>query len=121
MRTKVAYSVEDTVGLLGQGWTDAQVAMLEGFPEEMRTGMLASREHPNVDFLDARLWGEVYDVLLSRFDPGDDDWRSLLFRIWVARVLSYTASEAAKGYDSAIAYLQATISRYEAEALHKVC
>lgn len=116
MRTKAAYSVEETVGLLGEGWTDTQVAMLQQFPRGMRTGMLAGRESLKPRFLDARMWGDVYDVLLTRFDPTDDDWRSLLFRMWVARVLSYTASEVDKGYDSAIAYLQATISRYEAEA-----
>ncbi len=116
MRTKVAYSVEDTVGLLSEGWTDVQVEMLGHFPSAVRDGMLAGREDPAVDFLGHELWGEVYDVALARFDSADDDWRSLLFRVWVARVLSYTAREAVKGYDSAISYLQATIARYEAEA-----
>jgi len=113
VRTKVAYSVGDTVGLLRDGWTDRQVDLLDLFPPGVRRPMLDSRDYPRLGFLDAELWGETYDVALRSFDAHDRDWRRLLFRLWVARVLSYTVTEAVKGYESAIDYLQSTIERYE--------
>ena len=55
--------------------------------------MKASRDYPRLGFFDADLWGSTYRVLLDSFDHTDRDWRELLFRLWVARVLSYTVNE----------------------------
>ena len=78
--------------------------------------MTASRDYPRLGFFDADLWGSAYNVLLESFDSSDRDWRELLFRLWVARVLSYTVTEAVRGYDAAIEYLQGTIDTYRIEA-----
>lgn len=114
VRTKVAYSVSDTIGLLRDGWTDRQVDLLDLFPARVRRSMLDGREYPRLGFFDADLWGASYDVALASFDLTDRDWRRLWFRLWVARVLSYTVTECLKGYDAAIGYLRSTIAAYEA-------
>ncbi len=112
VRRKVAYSIEDTVGLLREGWTDAQLSLLDLFPPEFRQGMAAGRDYPRLGFLDAPLWGDVYPVFLQHADPTDDAWRELLFRAWVSRVLTYTVTEAIRGYDAAMDYLRSTIAGY---------
>ena len=112
VKRKTAYSVGDTVGLLRDGWTDRQSQLLDLFEPDVARGMEASRDYPRLGFFDAALWGSTYRVLLDFFDPADRDWRELLFRLWVARVLSYTVTEAVRGYDAAMEYLQSTIDSY---------
>jgi len=117
VRRKIAYSVGDTVGLLREGWTDRQEQLLELFEPDVGRGMEASRDYPRLGFFDAALWGSTYQVLLDSFDPSDRDWRELLFRLWVARVLSYTVTEAVRGYDAAMEYLEGTINAYRADRI----
>ena len=74
--------------------------------------MRESRDYPRLGFFDADLWGSTYRVMLESFDAADRDWRELLFRLWVARVLSYTVNEAVRGYDASMEYLQSTIDGY---------
>lgn len=116
VKRKTAYSVGDTVGLLRDGWTDRQLALLDMFEPEVARSMQAGREYPRLGFMDQYLWASTYRIMLESFDPGDRDWRELLFRLWVARVLSYTVTEAVRGYDAAIEYLEGTITRYRTEA-----
>ena len=68
------------------------------------------------DLMDAGLWYQVHGLLLDRFVLGDPVWESLAFRLWLMRVLFYTAAEASQGYDDAKAYLGSTIKDYEAAA-----
>ena len=112
VQQKMAYSVGDSVGLLRDGWTDRQLQLLELFESDVRIGMAASRDYPRLGFFDADLWGAAFRVLLESFDASDRDWRALLFKLWVARVLSYTVTEAVRGYDSAMEYLEGTIRGY---------
>jgi mannosylglycerate synthase len=114
VRRKVAYSVPDTVPLLREAWTDRQLDMLDLFPPPVSRGMVASREYPRLGFMDSGNWRDTYLVLLDHADIGDRDWRELLFRLWVTRVLTYTVTEAVKGYDAAMAYLRGTIDSYGA-------
>jgi mannosylglycerate synthase len=74
--------------------------------------MLACREYPRFSFMDEDTWAEVYSVLLDHFDPGDDDWRELLFKLWLTRVLQYTTTVALRGYDYAMHYLHRMVARY---------
>ncbi len=67
--------------------------------------------------IDADRWGRILDVLLSKFDLGDPSWRKAAFRLWVERVITYTTEIVPSGYDNAIAYLERTISGYEAAGL----
>ncbi len=47
------------------------------------------------------------------FDLADQDWRDVVFRLWVERVIHYTLNQVPAGYDAAIAYLEGTIEDFE--------
>ena len=57
-------------------------------------------------------WFEVYGVLLEHFDPADEDWKELIFKLWMTRVLNYTVTEALRGFNGAQRYLRNSIKRY---------
>jgi hypothetical protein len=81
-------------------------------PEKRILDSLGIRE-TDLAALDANRWGAVMGELLDRFQLEDLHWRSVVFRLWVERVIYYTTHEVAKGYDSAITYLEGTIRQYE--------
>jgi mannosylglycerate synthase len=112
----LGYSVDDTIGLLRVGWTDRQADLLEAFPAEIAAGMQSLREYPSVRFMDEDSWHATYAVLLDRYEETDGDWRSLLFRLWAARVLNYTFTEALRGHRAATEYLEGMIGRTTARA-----
>ena len=62
--------------------------------------------------MDENLWYDTFLVLVDEFDETDEDWRELLFRLWLVRVLSYTADAALRGYVYALRTLHATIFGY---------
>jgi mannosylglycerate synthase len=62
--------------------------------------------------MDDGTWFETYAHLLERFVRGNPDWEALLFKLWIARVLQYTISEALRGYDHALAHLEQMIDSY---------
>ncbi|MFZ0013845.1 MAG: hypothetical protein WAL25_06970 [Acidimicrobiia bacterium] len=64
--------------------------------------------------IDEVVWGEMLEQMLDRFELQDPTWREVAFRLWAERVISYTTTHVAHGYDHAIAYLEDTITRYEA-------
>lgn len=112
MKTKIAYDIEKTLVILKERWTDKQAKYLEYFPEEVKNGMNGCRNYPLFSFMNEKNWYEVYKIMLKQFDEKDNDWRELLFKFWVSRVLNYTMYEALKGYDHAISYLSGMITRY---------
>ena len=117
LKTTVGYDVDGTIGLLTEDWTDGEVALADRLPSEAASGVLANREAPTFSFMDADLWGETLQVLLREFQLGDRAWEALAFRLWLARVLSYTTGQALAGFDDAMSYLEQTISQYEKNAL----
>jgi hypothetical protein len=58
-------------------------------------------------------WRRILPVLVERFDLADQDWRDVVFRLWVERVIHYTLNQVPAGYDAAIAYLEGTIEDFE--------
>jgi mannosylglycerate synthase len=112
LKQTVAYDVESSTALLGQGWSEEEADLARALPggEEV----LQNRHRPWYEFMDAALWGEVLRALLVRFRLGDPSWESLAFRLWLIRVLAYTTNQARHGYDAAMAYLESTIRDYEA-------
>jgi mannosylglycerate synthase len=113
LKRTVAYDIDSTLPLLTDGWTDEEAALADALPKRVKDGLLANRERPEFDFMDAAAWLEALQFLLSGFRLGDKAWESLAFRLWLARVVSYTTNQAQSGYDRAIAYLGATIRDYE--------
>jgi mannosylglycerate synthase len=112
VKQKVAYDVAGTVRLLRAGWSDGQLELLDLFPVDVAQNLIGCRDYPRLDFMDAAAWHDTYLVLLDHFRLDDQDWRSLLFRLWVARVLTYTVTEAVRGYDAALQYLGSTLESY---------
>ena len=114
LKNTVAYDVDATVKLLTMDWTDEEAVLAGTLPEEIAPQVLDNINEPTFAFMDAEAWFEVLSVLLDRFALGDPAWESLAFRLWTARVLSYTTNQALGGYDRAIDYLSETVRDYEA-------
>jgi len=109
---KVGYDIEATMSLLPEHWTERQEQLLELFPTAVRDGMLAARWFPVTNFMDEAHWYDTFRALLAHFDPEDEDWRELIFKLWVVRVLCYTMTVALHGFDYSTRYLHAMVSRY---------
>jgi mannosylglycerate synthase len=112
IKAKVAYNIEGTMQLLASEWTTHQKDLLSLFPTTVRDGMLATPTYPRFSFMDDRSWFETYLVLLDQFDKDHPDWRALLFKLWIVRVLQYTVSEALRGYDHALTHLGRMVDSY---------
>jgi mannosylglycerate synthase len=113
LKRTVAYDLESTLPLLTGGWTDEEAALADALPNHVKDGLLANRVRPEFAFMDAGAWLEAVRFLLSGFRLGDPAWEAIAFRLWLTRVLAYTATQAQAGYDHAIDYLEATIRDYE--------
>ncbi len=109
---KIGYNLEVTLGLLSQNWTERQEHLLDGFPDPIRRGMLANRDAATFLFMDEEAWHLTYRRLLESFVPGDADWDELLFRLWITRVINYTATRALRGYEHAQSYLASMVDGY---------
>jgi len=105
VKEKTAYDLEGSLHLLMEGWSDKQLELLNHFPQNVREGMAECQRKPRFTFMDAESWYETYKILLEHFDPADEDWRELFFKLWIARVLNYTTKVALRGYDYTLFYL----------------
>ncbi len=112
LKEKIAYDLEGSLHLLMENWTARQLQLLECFPKGVSEPMRACQRRPHFKFMDEASWQETYKVLLREFDFEDEDWRELLFKLWLARVLNYTAYVALKGYDHALHYLYRMIEGF---------
>ncbi len=113
---KVGYNLEATLHLLSADWTPRQAELLGHFPTGVEEGMLANRSAPTFLFLDKDAWFLSFRTLLGAFVPGDPDWEAVLFRLWVARVISYTATRALRGYEHSQRYLAEMVDGYRRRA-----
>eukprot|EP00180_Rhodochaete_pulchella_P000227 Plantae.Rhodophyta-Rhodochaete_pulchella.ctg11594.p1 GENE.Plantae.Rhodophyta-Rhodochaete_pulchella.ctg11594~~Plantae.Rhodophyta-Rhodochaete_pulchella.ctg11594.p1 ORF type:complete len:496 (-),score=73.03 Plantae.Rhodophyta-Rhodochaete_pulchella.ctg11594:513-1958(-) len=113
---KVGYSIEKSMRLLGDNWTPMQEELLrKHFPEYIAVGMIRNKDWPNFDFMDEEAWLDAYDVLLEHFDIENEDWKEILFKSWVARVLNHTVNYCVRGYGVAMTRLH----RYIEEVQHR--
>lgn len=109
---QLGFDVESTLGLLMRNWTPEQDRLLRAHFPQVSGQMAVNRERPSFTFMDETAWREVYGSLLASFVRGDPEWEELLFKLWSARVLSYTTRVAARGYDYSRRYLEQTIDLY---------
>lgn len=63
--------------------------------------------------VDAGRWTSLLPRMMKGFLLTDPAWRSVVFRLWVERVIHYTTHQVPRGYDAAIAYLEDTIHDFE--------
>jgi hypothetical protein len=116
LKRTVAYDLDATLPLLGVGWTEPEATLASGLPDWILSGITSVDGVPGLSFMDAGAWMETLRFLMSGFRLGDQAWESLAFRLWLARVLSYTTNQAQTGYDNAIEYLEGTIRDFESLA-----
>lgn len=112
VKEKTAYDLEGSLGLLMNGWTERQIELLAHFPHNVREGMRECPRRPRFRFMDDETWFKTYKILLEEFDFTDEDWRELLFKLWLARVLNYTTTVALRGYDYALHHLYKMIESF---------
>lgn len=108
---KVGYNVEDTLTLLTAGWTAAEVEAASTLPSSLSEPLLGNLVRPVFAFLDAAAWHQALISLLELYRP-EPGWRGVLFRLWVARVLAYTTTDALAGHSRAMQTLESTVSGY---------
>lgn len=117
LKRTVGYDVDTTMRLLQRGWTGSEERLAEMLPGDLGFNTLVNRTRPHFRFMDAEAWEDTLGWLLDGFHLDDPAWEALSFRLWLMRVLAYTTEQAATGYNSAIEYLEGTISEYERRAL----
>lgn len=100
--TKIGYDVEKSLKLLRENWNDRQLELLTLFRSDIQDGLLGASEWPEFQFMDEEAWISAYKVFLEHFDLNDEDWKEILFKIWVARVLNYTIRHVLRGYHVAL-------------------
>lgn len=100
--TKIGYNVEKSLKLLRENWSDRQLELLTLFRSDIQDGLLAASDWPEYDFMDEDAWISAYKVFLEMFDLDDEDWKEVLFKMWVARVLNYTMRHVLRGYHVAL-------------------
>lgn len=102
VQQKIGYDIEKSLKLLRENWTERQLQMLDVFGDELKKGMLSAREWPEYMFMTEDAWVGAYKVFLNNFVLDDEDWREVLFKVWVARVLNYTMRHVLRGYHCAL-------------------
>lgn len=112
---KVAYDVEATIHLLIDEWSPGEVEAAAALPDEIGRAILSNLVRPTFSFMDAAAWRATYAALLESYRP-EPGWRALLFRLWVARVLAYTTSDALAGHSRAMELLRAAVAEQAREA-----
>lgn len=116
LKATVAFDHDSSFSLLVGAWGAAEADLAATLPGDLGERLGSVSDITDLGFLDADLWGQALRFLLEGFRLGDPGWEALAFRLWLARVLSYTTGPAGEGYDHAIEYLEATIHRYESLA-----
>lgn len=100
--SKIGYDVQKSLKLLAEGWSKRQYELLKLFGDRVQEGMRAATDWPEYIFMDEDTWIAAYEVFLKHFNLNDPDWRALLFRMWVVRVINYTLRHVLRGYSSAL-------------------
>ena len=114
--TKVAFDVESTLPLLGDGWTPEERRLAASLPPDLAAGFEAMTAFPTWSFLDDEAWMAFLAHRLDHHRPGDPVDASLLFRGWAARVLRHATGPALGGYDEAMHSLRRTVARFRERA-----
>lgn len=112
---KVGYDVESTLHLLAAEWTADEEEAAASLPPSIGEPLLANRRRPTFAFCDADAWYRALTSLLSLYRP-EPAWRRVLFRLWVARVLAYTTTDALCGHGEAMRRLETTVQSYAARS-----
>lgn len=105
LKRTVAYDVEATRRSIADPVTDEEAAILTSLGLD-----------PSHLVVDGEGWLDLLHRLLEEFVLDDPVWRSVVFRLWVERVIDYTTQVVPRGYDAAMEYLEGTIREFEERA-----
>jgi len=109
--TKVGYDVESTLALLTAPWAPDEIAAAAELPDSIGEPLLANLARPTFAFMTAGAWRQTLEALLAGYRPVTG-WRGVLFRLWVARVLAYTTTDALGGHARAMRTLEDVVASY---------
>ena len=113
LKSTEAFDMEASFSLLAGEWSGAEARLAGTLPGDIGKRLASVSDPSDLVFMDEERWGETLRFLIEGFRLGDEAWESLAFRLWLARVLAYATGPVRRGYDGALAYLEATIRRYE--------
>lgn len=116
LKRVVAYDIASTLPLLNAPMSPEERRLAGALPEEVAEQLVAYEVDPEPGFMDAHAWGATLRHLLERFELDSEGWRSLAFRLWLHRVVTYTNEQVPLGYDASMGYLEGTIRLYESSA-----
>lgn len=102
IKRKIGYDIENTFKLLKENWSEKQRQLLKWFDPDIADGIAEGEKWPVFNFMDENAWIRAYKVFLEHFDRESEDWRELLFKMWITRVLNYTQRHVIRGYDVAM-------------------
>jgi len=103
LKTTVAFDLDATRREIATPPDEAERAILESLGVDPSSPIV----------MDATGWRQVFPQLLSRFRLEEGAWRTAAFRLWVERVIHYTANLVPEGYDVAVTYLEQTVRDFE--------
>jgi mannosylglycerate synthase len=87
-------------------------AALAGPPDPAEAAILDALGVVELE-IDGGRWLDIFPTLLANFRLEEPAWRSAAFRLWVGRVIHYTTHKVPLGYDTAISYLEGTVTEFE--------
>lgn len=103
LKEAVAYDVAKTRESIARGPAPGEAEILASLDVDPDAPMEMDEER----------WRKILPALMERFDLADPAWRSVVFRLWVERVIHYTVHQVPFGYDSAMSHLEGTIKDFE--------
>jgi len=104
LKTKVAFDLDATRQEIAKPPDEAERAILESLGIDPSSPIV----------MDATVWRQIFPQLMERFRLDEQAWRTAAFRLWVERVIHYTANLVPDGYDAAVSYLEQTVRDFEA-------
>jgi mannosylglycerate synthase len=107
LKTTVGYDLGATRRSISAPMTTGEREIIESLDLEVS----------NLD-IDGDHWLSILPGILTKFDLGNEDWRSVFFRLWAERVIHYTTHQVPLGYDAALDYLESTILDFERAGSH---
>ncbi len=117
LRNQSGYSVAATLPLLVAPWGEGErECAAKLMPDEVFIPLERMVDTGDHGFLNETVWHAILTQFSGGQSEADPAIADLIFRLWVGRVLNYTTTHAAKGYEHALSYLQYTIDQYESAA-----
>ncbi len=115
-KTRIAFDIDGTIKEFKEGWTEKMKALLlEYFPPHINERVLKALSDGDYEFMDPVLWYDAYEIFMKYFNPNIEDWRKLLFKLWVLRVLNH-AKLALKDPDASLRSLKTMIELFRTRA-----